>query len=307
MDGSVTAQHASHPSARTASRWPRFRPGLTPYGLVAPAVLLLLAFLLVPLGTMVGMTFFRSTMFGLETTPSLANYEKLVSEPVFVQLLLKSLRIAVVVTAIVLLISYPIAYWLAKVVSRRKMLFLLLIFVPYWVNYVIRTYAWMPLLGRTGVVNQVLMGLGVIDAPLDVLLFNEFSVTLVLVYVFLPFGIVPLYLSLERIDPNLLRASADLGATPAETFRHVVLPLSAPGLAGSAMTVFVLTIGSYVTPRLVGGPSGTMFGNIVAEQFGATFNWSWGATLSLLLAATTLLVIWLIARRVPLARVFLQG
>lgn len=307
MDGSVTAQQALPPAGPGVARQAMRRAASLPQALIAPAMLLLTVFLLVPLGTMLGMTFFRSTMFGLETTPSLANYEKLVSEPVYALLLLKSLRIAVTVTAIVLVISYPIAYWLAKVVARRKMLFLLMIFVPYWVNYVIRTYAWMPLLGRTGVVNQTLIGLGVIDAPLDMLLFNEFSVTLVLVYVFLPFGIVPLYLSLERIDPNLLRASADLGATPTETFRHVVLPLSAPGLAGGAMTVFVLTIGSYVTPRLVGGPGGTMFGNIVAEQFGATFNWSWGATLSLVLAVTTLAVIWLVARRVPLARVFLQG
>lgn len=307
MSSSESALKAAPRLAQKASRPLLHRRGLAPYALVLPAVLLLLLFLAVPLGTMFGMTFFRSTIFGIETTPSLANYEKLVSESVYAQLLLKSLRIAVTVTAIVILVSFPIAYWLAKVVTRRKMLLLMLVFVPYWVNYVIRTYAWMPLLGRTGVVNGMLMNLGVIDTPLDMLLFNEFSVTLVLVYVFLPFGIVPLYLSLERIDVNLLRASADLGASPAATFRHVILPLSAPGLAGGAMSVFVLTIGSYVTPRLVGGPSGAMFGNMIADQFGASLNWSWGATLSLVLALTTLLVIWMIARRIPLARVFVRG
>ena len=267
----------------------------------------MLTFLLVPLAVMLGMSFFRSTIFGIETTPSLANYTKLFTEPMYGRLLLKSLRMALVVTAIVLLISFPVAYWLAKVVRRWKLPLLMLIFIPYWVNYVIRTYAWMPLLGRTGVINYVLLHLGLINHPIDALLYNEFSVQLVLVYVFLPFGIVPLYLSLERLDDNLLRASADLGASPGATLRHVILPLSAPGLAGSTMTVFVLSVGSYVTPRLVGGPSGLMFGNVIADQFGASFNWSWGATLSIALTVATLALVALVARKVPIARVFLSS
>ncbi|WP_149538275.1 ABC transporter permease [Siccirubricoccus phaeus] len=274
---------------------------------LAPTALLLALFMAAPLAVMFGMSFFRATIFGLETTPSLGNYEKLVSDPLYGLLLLKSLRISLTVTVLVLLISYPVAYWLAKMVTRWRTALLLLIFAPYWVNYVIRTYAWMPLLGRTGVVNSVLLATGVIDRPLDMLLFNEFSVQLVMVYVYLPFGIVPIYLSLDRIDDNLLRASADLGASPWASFRQVVLPLSAPGLAGAAMTVFVLAIGAYVTPRLVGGPSGIMYGNLIADQFGASFNWSWGATLSLVLALAALAVIALVARRVPLAKVFLQS
>jgi len=267
----------------------------------------MLGFLLGPLAVMAGMSFFRSTIFGMETTPSLANYTKLFTEPMYGRLLVKSLRMALLVTAVVLLISFPVAYWLAKVVRRWKLPLLMLIFIPYWVNYVIRTYAWMPLLGRTGVINYLLLQLGVIDHPIDALLFNEFSVQLVLVYVFLPFGIVPLYLSLERLDDNLLRASADLGAGPAATLRHVILPLAAPGLAGSTMTVFVLSVGSYVTPRLVGGPSGLMFGNVIADQFGASFNWSWGATLSIALTVATFALVGLVARKVPLKRVFLSS
>lgn len=233
---------------------------------VGPAACLLIVFLVVPLVVMVGMSFLRTTIFGLELTPSLANYEKFATDSLYVGLLLKSLRIALTVTAAVLIVSYPVAYWLAKLVTRWKLVLLLLVFAPYWVNYVIRTYAWMPLLGRTGVVNYALIWLGVIDRPLDVLLFNEFSVQLVMAYVFLPFAIIPLYLSIDRIDDNLLRASADLGASPLSTIRHIVLPLSAPGLAGATLTVFVLSVGSYVTPRLVGGPSGIMFGNVIADQ-----------------------------------------
>jgi spermidine/putrescine transport system permease protein len=277
------------------------------YWLVAPVTVIMLAALVTPLIVMLGLTFMKATIFGIDLTPTLANYEKLLGEGIYFALLFKSVRIATVVTAIILLISYPVAYWLAKVVTRRKTLYLLLIFAPYWVNYVIRTYAWMPLLGKAGVLNSTLLALGIFNEPSTAFLFNEFAVHLVLVYVFLPFGIVPLYLSLDRIDPNLLRASADLGAQPWETFTHVILPLSAPGLTGSAISVFVLTVGSYVTPKLVGGASGTMFGNLVADQFGVSVNWSMGTTLALLLAAVSLAIVWLVSRRVPLTQVFVRS
>ena len=268
----------------------------------------MLLFVVVPLGAMIGMTFFKSGLFGIERTPSLANYMKLIGDEMYGIVLLRTLSTAIVVTAIVLAIAFPTGYWLAKRVRRRKMLLLLLllIFVPYWVSYVVRTYAWLPLLGNAGVINHTLIALGIIDQPLSWLLYNQFAVTLVMVYVFLPFGIVPLYLSLERVGDDLLRASADLGATPAATLRRVVLPLAMPGLAGAALTVFVLAVGAYVTPKLVGGPSALMFGNLVADQFGATFNWTWGATLALTLAAAALLMVAAISWRVPIARVFLQ-
>jgi len=273
---------------------------------LAPMTALMLLFVAVPLAAMIGMTFFKSGLFGIERTPSLANYAKLASEEMYAVVLLRTLTTAVVVTALVLAIAFPTGYWLAKRVQRRKMLLLLLIFVPYWVSYVVRTYAWLPLLGNAGVINYTLIALGVIDQPLSWLLYNQFAVTLVMVYVFLPFGIVPLYLSLERVGDDLLRASADLGATPAQTLRQVVLPLAMPGIAGASLTVFVLAVGAYVTPKLVGGPSAMMFGNLVADQFGATFNWTWGATLALVLAAAALVVVWVLSRRVPIARVFLQ-
>lgn len=271
-----------------------------------PTGLLLLLCLAAPLAGMVVLSFLRTTIFGLELTPSLANYEKFATDGLYVGLLLKSLRMALAVTLVVLIISYPVAYWLAKLVTRWKMVFLILVFAPYWVSYVIRTYAWMPILGRTGVVNSILLSLGLIDRPIDVLLFNEFSVQLVMAYVFLPFAVIPLYLAIDRIDDDLLRASADLGASPSSTFRQVVLPLSAPGLAGATLTVFVLAVGSYVTPRLVGGPSGIMFGNVIADQFGASFNWSWGATLSIMMVAATMLVVTAVSLKVPLGRVFLR-
>jgi spermidine/putrescine transport system permease protein len=217
------------------------------------------------------------------------------------------MRIAFIVTAATIVISYPVAYWLAKVVTRHKLLFLIILFAPYWVNYVIRSYAWLPLLGNSGLINALLIKAGIVDRPVSWLLYNEFSVILVLVYVFLPFGIVPLYLSIDRISNDLLRASADLDATPLMTFVHVVLPLSMPGLAGGFLMVFVLAIGAYVTPKLVGGTSGIMFGNLIADQFGVTYNWTWGATLAAILALVTAAVVWLLSRRAPITRVFVQG
>jgi spermidine/putrescine transport system permease protein len=284
-----------------------FQSGLVPYLQLAPLVLLMVGFATLPLIAMIGITFFKSGIFGIEPKLTLANYLKFFDDEIYVRILAKSIRIAVTVTMLTIVISYPIAFWLAKAVGRYKLLFLVLLFVPYWMNYVIRTYAWLPLLGNSGLVNKLLVNSGIVAEPLPWLLYNEFSVTLVLVYVFLPFGIVPLYLSVERINDDLLRASSDLGATPAGTFLNVVLPLSMPGLAGSFLTVFVLTIGAYVTPKLVGGTSGIMFGNLIADQFGATYNWAWGATLAAILACVTGGVVWLISRRIPVTKVFVEG
>jgi spermidine/putrescine transport system permease protein len=281
--------------------------GITPYLQLAPLVILMLTFAVVPLLGMFAITFFKSGIFGLEPHLTLANYVKFIDDSTYVRVLIKSMRIAFIVTAATIVISYPVAFWLAKVITRHKLLFLIILFAPYWVNYVIRSYAWLPLLGNSGIINSFLLQTGIIDQPLSWMLYNEFSVVLVLIYVFLPFGIVPLYLSIDRISNDLLAASADLDATPMMTFVHVVLPLSMPGLAGSFLTVFVLTIGAYVTPKLVGGTTGIMFGNLIADQFGITYNWTWGATLAVLLACVTGAVVWLVSRRVPITRVFVQS
>lgn len=303
MTGS-RVEHNATEAARPARALSR---GITPYLQLAPLVMLMLVFAVVPLLGMLAITFFKSGIFGLEPHLTLANYVKFIDESTYVLVLMKSMRIAFIVTATTILISYPVAFWLAKVVTRHKLLFLIILFAPYWVNYVIRSYAWLPLLGNSGIINSFLLGTGIIDQPLSWMLYNEFSVVLVLVYVFLPFGIVPLYLSIDRISNDLLAASADLDATPMMTFVHVVLPLSMPGLAGSFLTVFVLTIGAYVTPKLVGGTTGIMFGNLIADQFGITYNWTWGATLAVILACVTGAVVWLVSRRVPITKVFVQS
>ena len=282
-------------------------PGIAPYLQLAPLVILMLIFAVIPLLGMLAITFFKSRIFGLEPRLTLANYGKFVDDGTYVRVLVKTIRIAFIVTAATIIISYPVAFWLAKVVTRRRLLFLIILLAPYWINYVIRSYAWLPLLGNSGIINGFLLQTGIIHRPLSWMLYNEFSVILVLIYVFLPFGIVPLYLSIDRISNDLLAASADLDATPMMTFAHVVLPLSMPGLAGSFLSVFVLTIGAYVAPKLVGGTTGIMFGNLIADQFGITYNWTWGATLAVILACVTGVVVWLVSRRVPITRVFVQS
>jgi spermidine/putrescine transport system permease protein len=303
----MTGSRVEHDATEMAHHTTGLTRGITPYLQLAPLVILMLVFAVVPLVGMLTITFFKSGIFGLEPQLTLANYVKFTGESTYVRVLIKSMRIAFIVTAATIVISYPVAFWLAKVVIRHKLLFLIILFAPYWVNYVIRSYAWLPLLGNSGIINSFLLGTGIIDQPLSWMLYNEFSVILVLIYVFLPFGIVPLYLSIDRISNDLLAASADLDATPMMTFVHVVLPLSMPGLAGSFLTVFVLTIGAYVTPKLVGGTTGIMFGNLIADQFGITYNWTWGATLAVILTCLTGAVVWVVSRRVPVTKVFVQG
>ena len=281
-----------HPSV---GRWLILLPGVAGLGL----------FVAGPLLAMVLATFWTSSVDGMVPAWNLDNYRKVLSDPIFARLLFKSLRIAVAVTVIILVAGYPLAYVIARKSSRYKHLLLLLVFIPYWISYVIRSYAWYPILGKEGAINYALTVVGFTGRPVDLFLFNEFSVHLGLVSVFMPFAVVPICLSLERISQTYLEAAADLGARPARSFLYVVLPLSLPGLLGGGLMVFILTIGAYVTPQLLGGPSGIMMGNIIADQFGATFNWTWGGMLSVAMMAVTLAVIGLISRRLRITKIFL--
>jgi ABC-type spermidine/putrescine transport system permease subunit I len=272
-----------------------------------PGVLWLLTFLILPLALMLAMTFWRSTLGGIQLTWTLENYARLFVHLVYAQLLLKSIRIALTVTAVVLLVAYPLAYWIAWGSPQRKSLALLLILIPFWTSYLVRTFAWYPLLGNAGIINTVLLAMRVVSRPLEIFLFNEFTVHLGLLYVYMPYATIPIFLSLDRLDRVLLDAAADLGASPSQQFWRIIFPLSLPGVLGGAIMVFVLCIGAYVTPQLLGGPSGIMIGNVIAELFGAGMNWPMGATLSVLMMLATLSWIWLIGRRVRIRQVFVEG
>lgn len=275
--------------------------------LIAPSVLWLTAFALAPLVLLVLMSFWTSTIFGLSTELTLDNYRALAGDPVYAIVLLQTLRIALMVTVFSLLLSYPVAYLIAAARGSRRTALLLLLFVPFWSSYVVRTFVWLPMLGRLGLVNNVLIKAGLISQPLDWLLYNEAATQIGLIYVYTLFMTLPIYLSLDRIDPKLIEAAADLGAGPVRTFLRVVLPLSMPGIVSGCVMVFLLTTGAYVTPQLLGGTSGIMVGNIIAAQYTTTNNWSLGAALSVVVILVVLLILAVFGRRVRLNDVFLKG
>jgi spermidine/putrescine transport system permease protein len=275
--------------------------------LVIPGALWLLAFAVAPLAILFAMSFWTSSIFGTTTDLTLDNYRVIADDPIYFQVLLQTLRIAVTVTLLSLLVGYPMAYFLATLKGPRRGIFLVLLFLPFWSSYVVRTFVWLPMLGRTGLVNAVLLQLGVISEPLDWLLYNEGATHVGLVYVYTLFMTLPIYLSLDRMDRNLIDAAADLGAGPFRTFLRVTFPLSMPGVLSGSVMVFLLACGAYVTPQLLGGTSGMMFGNVIAPQYTVTNNWALGAALSVVLVVVVFLCLVIIGRRVRLNDIFIGG
>lgn len=259
--------------------------------LLLPATVMLLVYLVIPFGMLVVMSFYRATLFGITPDFSWHNYGHFVSNAMFPGLLVKSVRMAVTVTVIALLVAYPFAYVLARGARRFKTALLILVMIPFWTSYLIRTMSWLPILGTKGIVNHSLLSLGVIEQPVEVFLFSEFSVVLALIHIYLPYMVVPIFLSLDRLDGRLLEAAGDLGAGPARAFWHVTLPLSVPGVVGGIVMVFIAAFGAYVTPKLLGGSSGIMFGNVVADQYSGTFNWPFGAVLALVMIGVVMLLL----------------
>jgi spermidine/putrescine transport system permease protein len=273
--------------------------------LVVPALLWLGVFAIAPLAFLAVVSLWKASAFGLSTDASLDSYRIITAEPVYAQVLWQTFRIAALTTLLSLVVSYPLAMFLARLKGQTKTLAVVLVFLPFWTSYVVRTFVWLPMLGRTGVVNQVLLALGVIDKPLDWLLYNEGAVYVGLVYVYTLYMTLPIYLSLDRLDPKLVEAAGDLGATPLQAFRRVVLPLSMPGVWSGCTMVFLLSCGAYVTPQLLGGTSGQMIGNVIASQFLHTNNWPLGAALSIVLMSVVIVFVFVAGRRLGLQQIFM--
>mgnify|MGYP002400692410 CR=1 FL=1 len=261
--------------------------------------------MLIPLAVMVLFSFWQKGPFGLDRTFSWSNWTRLVQGGIYLDLVAKSLRIALITMLITLALGFPLAYFLAQQRSWRRGLTLLLVFMPFWTSYVARTFAWLPMLGRTGLVNYVLLKSGVIGQPVTWLLYDEGAVYVGLIYVYLLFMTIPIYLALDRIDPALIEAAHDLGAPPLATLCFVIWPLALPGVLGGCLMVFLLGFGAYVTPALLGGPSGIMLGNVIADQFGAAYDWPFGASLAVTMVLVIFLLILLVRRWIPIQRVFL--
>jgi spermidine/putrescine transport system permease protein len=262
-----------------------------------PAWLWLVLLFLAPLAIVFAYSLLsRGTYGGVDLPWTWESYRRLV-DPLYGTILLRSIALSAAATAICLVMGFPLALFIARA-TRRKSLYLHLVILPFWTSFLVRTYAWMFLLRDTGLVNTSLIGLGVLREPLP-LLYNDGAVLLGLVYGFLPFMVLPLYATLERMDPALLEAAADLGARPWSTLFRVVVPLGKPGIWAGSVLVFIPCLGAYLTPDLLGGGKSVMVGNLVQNQFTNARDWPFGSAVSLILMLFTLAALAAFYRRAP--------
>jgi spermidine/putrescine transport system permease protein len=243
-----------------------------------------LAFILFPLAAFLAYSFFWTEHGTMSYALTLGNYQRFFTDPIFLPVLWQTCVLCIEVAVLTILAGYPVAYFLAGLQGRKRYVLLMLMLVPLLMSYVIKIYAIRSILGGNGVLNRTLIWLGLIDEPLTFFVFNLNAVLLTLTVLLIPFAVLPIFLSLERIPRNLIDASADLGASATQTFLRVILPLSLPGVITALTFVFVLAIGDFLTPQMVGGQSGFTFGRIIYSQFGTAFNWPFGAALSVILA-----------------------
>jgi spermidine/putrescine transport system permease protein len=254
--------------------------------LMAPPAVYAVLLLAIPLCTIFAFTFWTQDFLTIVRTFTLDNYRVAFTDPLYRELMIRSVLIAGAVTVATVLTAFPVAYFVSFCVPpERKALWIFLITIPFWTSYLIRVFLWKVILGFNGVVNSSLLGLGVIDEPLSFILYNANAVVITLAHAYAPFAILPIFVALEKIDRSLLEASRDLGETTATTFFRVTLPLSMSGVIAAALIVFIPTIGDYVTPRLVGGPDGLMIANMIQTQFLRLNNAPMGATLAVLAMA----------------------
>ena len=269
-------------SARTGF-WPRALATFA-YGLPIIAIV-------IPLLSFLTYSFFRVDKGEIVRDLSLLNYRRFFTDAIFVPVLWQTCVLCLAVAGLATLIGYPVAFQLANLKGRRRYFLLLLVLGPLLMSYIIKIYAIRSILGGNGFLNRFLLWAGLISEPLSLFVFNLNAVLLTLTILLIPFAILPIFLSLERIPKSLIEASNDLGASNLQTFRWIVLPLSTPGIMTAATFVFVLAIGDFLTPQMVGGQSGFTFGRVVYSQFGTAFNWPFGSALATILALVIVAVI----------------
>ena len=257
-----------------------------------PPVAWVAAFLLVPYAFLFCYSFWSVSGQHVARAWTLANYRELLQNPMYASVLGRSARIAGTVTLLSVLLGFPLAYYISFHCSRRKELLYQMVIIPLWVSYLVRAYAWKTILGSDGVLNSLIQFLHLSRGPLEFLLYSPLAVLITLTHIYVAFAFLPIYASLEHIPRNLVEAAQDLGATGPRMFRTVIFPLSLPGVIAGATFAFVLSLGDFLAPLLVGGPSGIMISNVVVSLFGAAFNWPLGAAVSLCLLLAVLAILW---------------
>ena len=274
------------------------------YSLLLPALILVILAMASPMLLTVVTSFHTQvSMMEIDTTFTLDRYKDFFSKPVYTMLLARSIKISFFVTLVTLITTYPLAYYIAFYVKKNKMLWIVLMTLPFWTSYLLRVFSWKVILGHKGVINSALMASGMINEPLSFLIYSQTAVVLTLAHAWAAFAILPLYVSLDKIDKSLLEASYDLGNTKLETFWRVTFPLSLPGVIGAILIIFIPTVGDYVTPQLVGGTDGRMLSNMIQSLFGRANNFPLGAAsavLMLLSVSFVAVVVTYITRKVSL-------
>jgi spermidine/putrescine transport system permease protein len=269
---------------------PAVKKLVSPLVLLGPALTWLGIFLVLPLALIFAYSFFQRGAFG-QIVPQLTlqNYSRLFN-PTVLKVFLNSLRIASLVTGLALLLGYPTAYFITQQSTRWKNTLLVMVILPFWTSYLIRTYAWIVLLNREGVLSRLLIALGLSREPIS-FLYNDTAIFIGLLYGYLPFMVLPLYSSIERLNPELREASFDLGATPLKTFFQVTLPLTIRGVVTGAIFVFVPSLGNFFVPELLGGGQRFMIGNMINSQFLKARDWPYGSAMAFGVMAIVLLLL----------------
>ncbi len=270
---------------------------MTSLFLLLPVIFLYLIFFIYPLGRL-----FPISLFQPEFT--LDNYIHFIDKPLYAKVLLRTLRVSAIVSTVCLLIGYPVAYLLAYTKGRRRMIYLGCIILPFWTSILVRNYAWIILLQRKGVINTVLQWTELIDKPLR-LLYTEPAVQIGMIHFLLPFMILPIYSVLKRIDPNLVLAASNLGAKPWSAFFHVTFPLSFPGVGAGLSIVFIIGLGFFITPALLGGPNNLMISTLIEKQINVD-DWPFAAAIAFILLFITVILIMVFNKVVGLNRLYSQ-
>lgn len=259
--------------------------------LVLPAMGWLTLFFALPLLIVVGVSFASRTAYGQVVFQwTLANYTRFL-EPLYLMIFVSTLATALITTLFTFAMGYPVAYTIAMVLPKKwQQAGIILVMIPFWINFLIRSYSWVIILRAQGLVNTFLLHLGVIQVPMT-LLYNNYAVMLGMVYALLPFMVLPIYVSLEQMDKRLLEAASDLGAAPFTAFRKITLPLTLPGVAAGSILVFISSLGMFVVPDIMGGAKSALMGNVIQNQFLAARDWPFGSALSIILALLSLVMI----------------
>jgi spermidine/putrescine transport system permease protein len=275
-----------------------------PWLLLAPVLSLLILLLVVPIAIMMVFTFYTFVSAGVEKPIlTLANWQEFLTDPYYHGFLWKTVRVATITALICAVMGYPAAYFIAMSRFRHKWLLLLLLIVPFWISFTIRTFSWIHILGEQGVINVALIDLGLIDQPIR-MLYTEGAVIMGMVHFLLPYMVLNVYVSLEGIDRNLIAAARTLGCTGWQAFKEVSLPLSLPGLMAGLLLCFVLAAGSYVTPQILGSTRDALFGNLVFDTIMSELNWPLGATLSIVLLVLLGIISVIYSRYMGLSQIF---